>query len=92
MSSDGVRDAIHSAMQDETFLDEFRADPEAALAEFDLTDEERAALASGDSDRIRGITDDEMAADHIYDFFSAGPTASALHVEDDGTVRHRSAD
>lgn len=79
-------------MQDEAFLDEFRADPEAALAGFDLSDEERAALASGDGDRIRDVTDDEMAADHIHDFFNAGPTASVLHIDDDGTVRHRSAD
>ena len=91
MSSEGVREVVHRAMQDEAFLDEFRADADAALAEFDLTAAERAALASRDADRIRDVTDDEMAADHIYDFFSAGPTASALHVED-GTVRHRSAD
>ena len=40
-------------MSDEAFLDRFRADPEGALNEYDLSDDEREALAAGDERRIR---------------------------------------
>ncbi|MFB6173944.1 MAG: Os1348 family NHLP clan protein [Halobacteriales archaeon] len=48
MSVAATRSVLDRTMTDEAFLDRVRTDPDAALAEYDLTEEERAALAAGD--------------------------------------------
>lgn len=62
MVATAANGVVHRTMQDEQFLREFRRDPEAALAEYDLDEGERRALKSGDEDRIREAVDDTMQA------------------------------
>jgi len=52
---------MNRAMTDESFLDRFRADPEQALDEYDLEAEEKEALLSGQTDRIRETIGDIRA-------------------------------
>ncbi len=47
MSSDAVNLVLERAMVDADFRKRLASDPESALAEFDLSDEERAAFTSG---------------------------------------------
>jgi hypothetical protein len=47
-----VREVLRRALSDEDFLDEMLTDPEHALAEFELTDEERSILQSRDRDLL----------------------------------------
>ena len=53
MSVEATTAVLNRTMSDESFLDRVRDDPEGALEEYDLTDDERAALASGDESRLR---------------------------------------
>lgn len=53
-----VEDVIDRSMGDEEFLEAFRDDPDAALAEYDLTEEERADLKSRLEGRIRDQVED----------------------------------
>jgi hypothetical protein len=46
MSTATVSDVLDRTMHDDQFLDQFIMDPNNALAEYDLTDAEEAALAS----------------------------------------------
>jgi hypothetical protein len=47
-----VREVLRRSLSDEEFLDEMLTDPEHALAEFELTDEERSILQSRDRDLL----------------------------------------
>ncbi len=55
MSETGVLTVIEKWAVDTTFRERWRADPEAVLAEFDLTAEEIAALKSQDAIRIQKL-------------------------------------
>jgi len=46
---------LYRASQDSAFLAELSANPEEALAEYSLTDEEKAAIDSGDIRRIEAL-------------------------------------
>ena len=61
MSATAITGVLDRTMTDEAFLDRFRADPEAALADYDLTDEEVAALREGDEIGIREAAGIELA-------------------------------
>lgn len=47
MTTQALSDVILRVMRDQAFGDRLAADPAAALAEFDLTPEERAAFGAG---------------------------------------------
>lgn len=51
---------IDRTMRDEQFLDDFQRDPDAALEEYNLTEQEVEALKSGDEDQIRETIDDTI--------------------------------
>lgn len=55
---------MDSAMEDPTLAHRFRADPEAVLDQYDLTEEERATLLSGDQNDVADLVsgDDSPAA------------------------------
>ena len=55
MSATVATDVLDRTMSDEAFLDRFRAEPAAALEEYDLTPAEEAALASRDESTIREL-------------------------------------
>ena len=46
---------LYRLKKDEAFRDRFRADPRAALADADLTDEEREAFARWDTRRLNDL-------------------------------------
>ncbi len=47
MTAQAVNDVIERVMRDQAFRDRLAADPAAALADFDLTPEERGAFGGG---------------------------------------------
>ncbi len=59
MSKAGIQAVVNKAMADETFRRKLKESPEAALAGFDLTPEERSALKSGDSAKLKQLGVDE---------------------------------
>lgn len=52
MSTTAVADVVDRTMTDEAFLDRYRGDPGGALEEYDLAEEERTALLSGEDRRV----------------------------------------
>jgi hypothetical protein len=59
MSKAGVEALVQKAMSDENFRKQLKENPNAALAGYDLTAEERAAIASGNSAKLRELGVDE---------------------------------
>ncbi len=59
MSKAGIQAVVNKAMADETFRRKLKENPDAALAGFDLTPEERSALKSGDSAKLKQLGVDE---------------------------------
>jgi hypothetical protein len=57
MSHETLIRVIQRASRDATFRGQLRRDPTAALAEYDLSDDERAALLPGDAGSLesRGV-------------------------------------
>ena len=55
MSATAASDVLDRTMSDEAFLDRFRADPAAALEQYDLTEDEQAALASREESAVREL-------------------------------------
>lgn len=62
MTQTASQELLTRSMTDESFLDQFRADPEGALEEYDLSSEEEEALVSGKDSKVREIVDDGLAA------------------------------
>lgn len=58
MSKAGVEKVV-TAMADEAFRRRVRESPETALAGYDLTPEEKAAIKSGDTAKLRELGVDE---------------------------------
>lgn len=58
MSKAGVEKVV-TAMADEEFRRKVKESPEAALAGYELTPEEKAAIKSGDSAKLRELGVDE---------------------------------
>jgi hypothetical protein len=59
MSKAGVEAFAEKAMADETFRRKIKENPEAALAGYDLTSEEKAAIKSGNAAQLRALGVDE---------------------------------
>lgn len=62
MSREGLVHFITRAMEDESFRAEVKANPDAALAQFDLTVEEIAAIKSGDRSKLQDLGIDERVS------------------------------
>lgn len=55
MSAKDLTRVIERASTDGEFLNQLNANPDAALKEYSLSVDERAALISGDSDRLEAL-------------------------------------
>ena len=58
MSSEAVAEVIEKALTDKEFLSQLADDPDAALADFDLSDDERAMLAELDDESLVNMATD----------------------------------
>lgn len=52
-----AQDAVFKMVTDNEFLAQFRADPDAALEEFDVTEAEKEALTNGNEFDVQGIAE-----------------------------------
>jgi len=69
---------MHRLMIDEKFLDEFKADPDAALNEYSMSANEAEVLKNGNEDEIRKVLG-SMPADGALDVGSkTSPSASSV--------------
>jgi hypothetical protein len=59
MSKAGVEALAQKAMSDESFRQQIKNNPDAALAGYDLTAEEKAAIKSGNTAKLRELGVDE---------------------------------
>lgn len=59
MSKAGLEAFAAKAMADETFRRQLKEHPDASLAGYDLTAEEKTAIKSGDTARLRELGVDE---------------------------------
>lgn len=53
--SETIKAVLDRAMSDDSFLQTFRADPEEALDDYDLTEDEREALLAGDERAVKQL-------------------------------------
>lgn len=56
-----LKKVLHRSMEDASFCEELRADPETAVQKYDLSDEELEALQAGDSSLISELLDDSSS-------------------------------
>ena len=59
MSKAGVEAVAAKALTDEAFRRKIKENPEAALAGYDLTSDEKAAMKSGNASQLRALGIDE---------------------------------
>jgi hypothetical protein len=59
MSKAGLEALTQRAMSDESFRQQIKTNPDAALAGYDLSAEEKAAIKSGNSAKLRELGVDE---------------------------------
>ena len=83
MSREGLVHFITRAMEDEGFRAEVKANPDAALAQFDLTVEEIAAIKSGDRSRLQDLGMDERvsklaAAESLVQFSASSVSQESI--------------
>lgn len=69
MSKAGLEKVV-TAMADESFRQKVKENPDAALAGYDLTPEEKAAIKSGNAARLRELGVDERITKSVVDFIS----------------------
>jgi hypothetical protein len=55
MSLEVLNSVLRRLADDEEFVDQFVADPQAALAAYELTDDERQALISGNLEQLEQL-------------------------------------
>jgi RecB family endonuclease NucS len=67
MSKAGVEALVQKAMADENFRKQIKENPDAALAGYDLTAEERAAITSGNAAKLRELGVDERITKSVVD-------------------------
>jgi len=66
MSKDGVDALVKKAMSDETFRKQIKDNPDTALAGYDLTPEEKAAIKSGNAAKLREFGVDERITKSVW--------------------------
>ena len=59
MSKEGVVALIEKVLSDETFKAEMKANPDKALSDFDLTEDEKTAIRSGSEEQLKALGLDE---------------------------------
>jgi hypothetical protein len=59
VSKAGVESLVQKAMADETFRRKIKENPDSAMAGYDLTSEEKAAIKSGNTAKLRELGVDE---------------------------------
>jgi len=62
MSREGVAAFLTRVMEDKTFQEQVKANPDATLAQFDLTPDEVAAIRSGDPAKLQELDIDERVS------------------------------
>jgi hypothetical protein len=67
MSKAGLDALVQKAMADESFRRKIKENPEAALAGYDLTAEEKAAIKSGNAAKLRELGVDERITKSAFD-------------------------
>ena len=72
MSKSGVEALVKKAMSDETFRKQIKDNPEVALAGYDLTPEEKAAIKSGNAAKLRELGVDERITKSVWQDLGGG--------------------
>ena len=67
MSKAGLDALVQKAMADESFRKKIKENPDAALAGYDLTAEEKAAIKSGNAAKLRELGVDERITKSAFD-------------------------
>ncbi len=62
MSREGVGMFLTRIMEDEAFRDQVKANPDATLAQFDLTPDEVSAIKSADASKLQELGVDERVS------------------------------
>lgn len=77
MSKAGLEKVVH-AMADESFRRQVKENPDAALAAYDLTPEEKAAIKSGNAAKLRELgVDERITKTVLSDIGGAGSEGGA---------------
>jgi len=66
MSKAGVEALVKKAMSDETFRKQIKDNPDVALAGYDLSPEEKAAIKSGNAAKLRELGVDERITKSVW--------------------------
>ena len=66
MSKAGVEALVKKAMSDESFRKQIKDNPDTALAGYDLTPEEKAAIKSGNAAKLREFGVDERITKSVW--------------------------
>ena len=69
MSKAGVEALVKKAMSDETFRKQIKDNPDVALAGYDLTPDEKAAIKSGNTAKLRELGVDERITKSVWQDF-----------------------
>lgn len=77
--SGSLEDVIHEAMRETAFRAELRSNPEEALEQFDLIEEEHEAIVSRDETKIA-----ELLGDHLRKGVPNSPPTSSTIVPEAG--------
>lgn len=75
MSRTEVSRFVTLALDDEELREKLKSTPDQAFQGYDLTDEEKSAIASGDEQRLRDAGIDPMTARSWMTFHDVGPIA-----------------
>jgi hypothetical protein len=67
MSKAGLDSLVQKATADESFRKQIKENPDAALAGYDLTAEEKAAIKSGNAAKLRELGVDERITKSAFD-------------------------
>ena len=67
MSKAGLDSLVQKAMADESFRKQIKENPDTALAGYDLTAEEKAAIKSGNAAKLRELGVDERITKSAFD-------------------------
>lgn len=72
MSKAGVEALVKKAMSDESFRKQIKDNPDVALAGYDLSPEEKAAIKSGNAAKLRELGVDERITKSVWQDFGGG--------------------